>query len=272
MDVNKNLNALFIGDVVGNEGINALKEYLPGLIDKFLPDIVVVNGENAAEGKSITETESQQIFILGADVITSGNHVWDNWKSRPLLANNPKVLRPLNYPPGNVGRGYVFHTSAESHEIAVLNLQGRTFMQMIDCPFRSADNALKAIQEKTKYIIVDFHADATAEKVAMGWYLDGRVSAVIGTHTHIQTSDARILPSGTAFITDVGMTGPYNSVVGLKKDIAIKRLTLQTPFKYEMGEGDIRICGVFVQIDKQSGKAVKIQEFMIPQPVKEIIE
>ncbi len=268
--MNKNINVLFIGDVVGEPGLKALNDYLPNLIQKYEPHLVVVNGENAADGKSITEKESVQIFVLGADVITSGNHVWDNWKSRPLLANNPKVLRPFNYPPGNVGRGYVFHALEDGTEVAVLNLQGRTFMQTIDCPFRAAEAALKVIQERTKIIIVDFHAETTAEKVAMGWHLDGRVSAVLGTHTHIQTADTRILPEGTAYITDIGMTGPYNSVVGLKKDIALKRFLLQTPFKYEMADGDNRICGAFVIINSETGKAVKIESFMHPQPRREV--
>jgi len=270
--VNKNINVLFIGDVVGEPGLKALKDYLPNFIQKYEPHLVIVNGENAADGKGVTEKESEQIFVMGTDIITSGNHVWDNWKSRPLLATNPKVLRPYNYPPGNAGRGYAFHKLENEQEIAVLNLQGRTFMQTIDCPFRGADIALKAINERTKLTIVDFHADATAEKIAMGWHLDGRVSAVIGTHTHIQTADSTILPGGTAYLTDAGMTGPYDSVVGLKKDIAIKRFTLQTPFKYEMAAEDIRICGVFVVLDSESGKAKKIESFTYPEPVREVAE
>lgn len=264
------INILFIGDVVGEPGLKALKDYLPNFIQKYEPHLVIVNGENACDGKSITDKEAEQIFILGADVITSGNHVWDNWKSRPLLASNPKVLRPYNYPQGNVGRGYAMHQLEDGTEICVLNIQGRTFMQTIDCPFKAADAVLKVVADKTKIIIVDFHAEASAEKIAMGWYLDGRVSAVIGTHTHIQTADATILSEGTAFITDSGMTGPYNSVVGLKKDIAIKRFTMQTPFKYEMASGDERICGVYVSVDSETGRATKIESFMHPAPVKEV--
>ena len=266
----ENKSILFIGDVIAEPGLKAVEEYLPGLIQKYEPHLVIINGENAAEGKGITETEANRLFMLGVDVVTSGNHVWDNWKSRPLLANNPKVLRPANYPPGNAGRGYLFHQLEDGSEIAVINLQGRTYMQTIDCPFRSADSILKNIGVQTKLIIVDFHADATAEKVAMGWHLDGLVSAVIGTHIHIPTADARILPQGTGYITDVGMTGPFDSVVGMKKEIALKRLLLQTPFKYEVASGDVRICGVQLLINTETGKTVKIESFMHPKPMQSL--
>jgi len=270
--LNNKLSVLFIGDIVGEPGMNCVKELIPGLIQKYKAEFVVINGENADKGKGLTEKEVGELFEIGAHIITTGNHIWDNWKSKPILASNPKVIRPLNYPPGNVGLGYTFHTLEDETQICVLQLQGRTYMQTIDCPFRAADFALKAIQEKTKNIIVDFHADATAEKIAMGWHLDGRVSAIIGTHTHVQTADACILPNGTAYITDVGMTGPYNSVVGLKKEIALKRLIHQIPYKYEMGEGDARIAGVNVIIDITTGQALKIESFVQPEFVKSVFE
>lgn len=258
------LKVIFIGDVTGKPGLQAMEQYLHIYIDKYQPDMVIVNGENAADGKGITEQESEQIFMLGADIITTGNHVWDNWKGKPLLAKSNKILRPLNYPQGNPGLGFTYHQLADELQIAVLNMQGRTFMQSIDCPFRTTDFALKSIREKTNLIIVDFHADATAEKVAFARYLDGKVSAVIGTHTHIQTADAQILPQGTGYITDVGMTGPYDSVLGMKKEIAIKRYTLQTPFKFEMATDDIRLSGVYLEISKQTGHTVLIESFCYP--------
>ncbi|TAL69116.1 MAG: TIGR00282 family metallophosphoesterase [Bacteroidetes bacterium] len=270
--MNNKLNVLFIGDVVGEPGMNCIKKYLPELIRKYKSEFVIVNGENADKGKGLTEKEVNELFELGTHVITTGNHIWDNWKSKPILAANQRVIRPLNYPPGNVGLGYTFHTSEDETQICVLQLQGRTFMQTIDCPFRAADFALKSIQEKTKNIIVDFHADATAEKIAMGWHLDGRVSAIVGTHTHVQTADACILPNGTAYITDSGMTGPYNSVVGLKKEIALKRLLQQIPYKYEMGAGDERIAGVNIIIDTTTGQALKIEPFILPEFVKSVFE
>lgn len=258
------IRLIFIGDVVGAPGMKALHEYLPKMYDSYDPNFIIVNGENVANGKGLNEDEAKTIFSLGADIITTGNHIWDNWKSRPLLASNSRVLRPLNYPSGNPGLGFRVTETKDGKKIAVLQIQGRTYMQAIDCPFKSADFALKRISEETNNIIVDFHADATAEKIALGWHLDGRVSAIIGTHTHIQTADATILPNGTAYITDVGMTGPYNSVVGLRKDIALKRFLLQTAHKYEMGEGEEKLSGVFVEIDETTGQAMSIEPFVEP--------
>ena len=258
-------NILFIGDVVGLPGLDTVKRYLPVFIEKYKPDLIIANGENACFGRGLTAKEATQLFEMGINVITSGNHVWENWKAKQLLSQNPNVLRPLNYPSGNTGKGFTFFKSADGTNFAVLNLQGRTYMQTIDCPFRSADFALNLIVGITKNIIVDFHADATAEKQSIAWYLNGRVSAVIGTHTHVPTADASILSEGTAYITDVGMTGPFDSVVGMRKDIAISRFLLQTPYKYEIACEDLRMCGVFLQIDSLTGKTVKIESFMYPE-------
>jgi len=258
------INVLFIGDVVGDAGINIIRTYIQELKDRYQPDFIIANGENADKGKGISKKEAEQLFEFGIDVITTGNHVWDNWNSKPLLAENSNVLRPFNYPAGNVGLGYTFHEK-EEFNICVLNLQGRTFMQPIDCPFKAADLVIRQVSDKTNIIIVDFHAEATAEKMGMGWYLDGRVSAVIGTHTHIPTSDASIMPNGTAYITDVGMTGSYDSVVGMTKDQAIKRLLLQIPHKYEVATEDCRICGVNVTIDTESGMSDCIEPFILPK-------
>ena len=268
MDLDNTINILFIGDIVGEPGMVTLEKYMPGLKERFAPDFIICNGENACGGRGITEVEAKRIFAAGANVITTGNHVWENWKGKPLLASNQNVLRPFNYPQGNTGKGYGFF-SCEKGTVGVVNIQGRTFMQAIDCPFKAMDYVLGAMVEKTKVIIADFHADATAEKVAMGHFLDGRVSALIGTHTHIQTSDAKILPKGTAYITDAGMTGPFDSVVGMKKEVAIRRFTLQTPHKYELATEDNHICGFFVRVDIETGKAKKVVAFTEPEFVTE---
>jgi 2',3'-cyclic-nucleotide 2'-phosphodiesterase len=269
--LSEKIKLLFIGDIVGKQALSFLCENIEQLISKYSANLVVVNGENTDDGKGINEEQSEELFKHGVNVITTGNHIWDNWKSRPLLVKNDKILRPMNYPPGNPGRSFKVLTMIGT-DVAILQLQGRTYMQTIDCPFRAADNALKILADKSKIIIVDFHAEATAEKIAMGWHLDGRVSAVIGTHTHIQTADASILPEGTAYISDVGMTGPYNSVVGMRKDIALKRLLLQTAHKYEMADGDIKIAGVVAEIDSETGQAMKIESFMFPKFVNSVYE
>lgn len=261
----KILNILFIGDIIGKPGFELTETLLKNYFQKYDIDLCVANGENLTEGKGIDEKAAEKVFNLGVHVITGGNHLWDNWHARKLLAANRNVLRPLNYPSENPGNGFVVYDLGDKGKIGVLNLQGRVYMQPIDCPFKKADWAVEKIREQTKAIIVDFHAEASAEKMALGWYLDGRVSALIGTHTHIQTADARILPQGTAYITDVGMTGPYDSIIGMKKEIALKRFLLQTTFKYEVASFDVRLCGVFVQVDVETGKALKFERFCFPE-------
>lgn len=259
------IKVLFVGDVVGPSGLELLKTELPKVKENHNIDFTIVNGENSANGRGITDDEAKIIFDAGANVITTGNHVWDNWKGKPLLVNEPNIIRPLNYPQGNVGKGFLYYKLEDKVNIAVLQLQGRTYMQTIDCPFKAAEFALKHIEERTHFIIVDFHADATAEKISMAWFLDGKVSALIGTHTHIPTSDYQILPNGTAYITDVGMTGPYDSVVGLRKDVALKRFLLQTPHKYENAENDNKLCAVVIELDKSTGQAIKIEQIITPK-------
>lgn len=266
----RTLSILFIGDVVGFIGHKELLQRLPALKERYIPDCIIVNGENIVDGKGLSDKEAGELFAAGANVITTGNHIWENWKARPLLASNPAVLRPHNYPMENPGRGWAVVTLPDGRSVGVLQIQGRVYMQSIDCPFKTADAVLPKITAKTNVVFVDFHADATAEKIAMGWYLDGRVSAVVGTHTHIQTNDARILPGGTAYLTDSGMTGPYDSVLGMKKDIALKRFILQTAHKYETAEHDVRICGAFVVVDESTGKALSIEPFMIPEPARSV--
>jgi metallophosphoesterase (TIGR00282 family) len=261
---NPTLNILFIGDIVGKSGLELVEGTLKSFIEKYQVDFCFVNGENLVEGKGINEEYAKRVFDLGVHVVTGGNHLWDNWSAKKVLQANRNVLRPLNYPADNPGNGFIVYDLPGKGKIGVLNLQGRVYMQPIDCPFRRGEWAVGKMLEQTKVILVDFHAEATAEKMALGWFLDGKVSAIVGTHTHVQTADARILPAGTAFITDVGMTGPYDSVIGLRKDIAIKRFIHQTPYKYEMGTHDVRMSGVFLNIDSVTGKALKIESFMYP--------
>ncbi|MCB0712772.1 MAG: TIGR00282 family metallophosphoesterase [Ignavibacteriae bacterium] len=257
------INILIVGDLVGTPGLKAVENHLPRLKAELNVGCAIVNAENVYDGKGIRPSDAEAIFASGADVITSGNHVWEKWQSKKVLGERPDVLRPLNYPPGNVGNGYYVKRFDSGVQIAVLNLQGRTFMQDIDCPFRTADWALGKI-DKNIPIIVDFHAEATAEKIAMGWYLDGRVSAVVGTHTHVPTADGQILPQGTAYLTDLGMTGPYDSVIGMVREEAIKRFLYKTPFKYETATDDVRLCGLLVQVDLQSCRATAIQQIISP--------
>lgn len=260
----KTLNILFIGDIVGLPGLQLVETVLKNYIQKYDVDICIANGENLIEGKGINEEGAAKLFDIGIHVITGGNHTWDNWHSRKVLGANRNVLRPLNYPSENPGNGFVVYDLGEKGKVGVLNLQGRVYMQPIDCPFKKSDWAVEKIHEHTRVVLVDFHAEATAEKIALGWYLDGRITALIGTHTHIQTADAHILPRGTAYITDAGMTGPYDSVIGLKKEIAIRRFLHQTPYKYEMASHDVRLAGVYVKADVESGKALAIEQFLFP--------
>lgn len=257
-------NILLVGDIVGDVGLNVLSEELPRLRELYAADFVIVNGENTYEGKGLRPSDATAIFRAGADVITSGNHVWERWQSKEVLTKNRNVLRPLNYPRDNVGQGYVVYTMADHTRIGVVNLQGRTFMSPIDCPFRSADWVLERLREEADVIIIDFHAEATAEKMAFAWYVDGRVAAVVGTHTHVQTNDARILPGGTAFLTDVGMTGPYDSVIGMNKEVAIRRFLTLTPHKFELASGEPRLSAVHIRVDADTGKAVSIEPISAP--------
>ncbi len=260
----KHLNILFIGDIVGTPGLELAQTLIPTYVKKYAVDLLIVNGENVTEGKGISEEHAKKIFDLGVHVITTGNHVWDRWDSRKVLGADRRILRPMNYPRENGGNGFLVVDLAEKGKAAVLNLQGRVYMQPIDDPFKTADWVLAKIHEETKVILVDFHADATAEKMALGWHLDGKVTALLGTHTHTPTADARILPRGTAYQTDVGMTGPYDSVLGMKKDLAIRRLTLGTPHKYEVASHDVRMAGVYIQADSESGRALQMESFVFP--------
>ncbi|MCR6096117.1 TIGR00282 family metallophosphoesterase [Salipaludibacillus agaradhaerens] len=258
------MKILFIGDVVGSLGRDALKDYLPKLKAKYMPDVTIVNGENAAGGKGLTQKIYHEISETGADVITMGNHTWDKKEIFEFIENAPNLIRPVNFPEGNPGKGYVIHKVGK-RKIAIINAQGRTFLPPIDCPFKALDELVTIIKKETPFIFVDFHAEATSEKLAMGWYLDGRVSAVVGTHTHVQTADERILPEGTAYITDVGMTGPYDGILGMDKDIIIQRFLTNLPARFEVANGREQCNGVFINVDDHSGKAIAVKRIHISE-------
>jgi hypothetical protein len=261
------INILFIGDIVGKPGIDMLKTWLAPLQKKYNPDVTIANGENASDGKGCTEVEGKEFLSMGIDVITGGNHTWEKVQSQAYLKEEPRSLRPQNYPVGTYGSG-IYIVETKKGKVGVLNLQGRSFMQTIDCPFRSAEWAIKKMGSDIKAIFIDFHAEATAEKLALANFLDGKVSAVVGTHTHIQTSDERILPKGTGYITDVGMTGPYDSVIGMKTDAAINRFLYQTPKKYQTATDQVHLCGAFVKVDGETGKAIEIERILLPEFVR----
>ena len=258
------INLLFVGDIIGQPGMDIVQTWLPGLIQKYKADFVVVNGENLSDGKGCTEKEGPKLFNIGVNVITGGNHTWDKHQSQDYLKNEPRSLRPLNYPKGTHGNGY-YIGEAKKVKIAVISLQGRTFMTPIECPFRTMDWILTRIKQEAKIVFVDFHAEATAEKIALGQYLDGKVSVVVGTHTHIQTADERILPNGTGYITDVGMTGPYDSVIGMKSVAAINRFLFATPQKYETAKDNVHLTGMFFKIDTETGKTLELERIFFPE-------
>lgn len=257
------MKILFIGDIVGRPGRQLVRDALPRLVDQHMIDLVVANGENAAAGFGLTPDVVAELFDFGIDVLTTGNHVWDKRDGLVSLEQEPAVLRPANYPPDTPGRGVgVFRTPA-GLPVAVINLEGRVFMGGLDCPFRKADTILAELGPGQRIILVDFHAEATSEKGALGAYLDGRVSAVVGTHTHVQTADERVLPGGTAFISDAGMTGSRDSVIGIRKELSIQRFLTQMPVRYEIAKNDPVLCGVVISIDESTGKANGIERVKV---------
>jgi 2',3'-cyclic-nucleotide 2'-phosphodiesterase len=260
----KSITVLFIADIVGKSGLDIVTGLLPGLKKSHQVDVCIANGENMDAGNGLTEPLAKQLFSLGVDVITGGNHTWSNAAFRQYLDTSNRVLRPLNYPTEAPGKGVTTVTTAGGVVVGVINAQGRTFLYPIDCPFRRCSEEIDRLRDKTHLIIVDMHAEATAEKIALAWYLDGKVSAIIGTHTHVQTADERILPLGTAYLTDAGMTGPHDSVIGMDVQVAIKRFLKQIPEKYRPANANNRFNGVIIDIDIQSGKAQKIARLNLP--------
>jgi metallophosphoesterase (TIGR00282 family) len=257
------LKILFIGDIVGRPGRRMVRDQLPRLVAAHQVDLVIANGENAAAGFGLTPDVVTELLGFGIDVLTTGNHVWDKRDGLVCLDQEPALLRPANYPEGAPGRGSAIYRSAGGAALAVINLEGRVFMGGLDCPFRKADTLLAEIGDQTLCVFVDFHAEATSEKGALAAYLDGRVSAIVGTHTHVQTADERILPGGTAFMTDAGMTGARDSVIGIRKELSVQRFLTQMPVRYEIAKRDPVLCGVVVTIDESSGKAQQIERIMV---------
>jgi 2',3'-cyclic-nucleotide 2'-phosphodiesterase len=260
------LQILFIADIVGGPGRKLVRALLPALIKKHEVDLCIVNGENAAGGFGLTLEIAEELFGIGVDVITSGNHIWDRKEIFPQLDHSMKILRPVNYPPNNPGRGMLVASARNGMPVGVINLQGRVFMREIDCPFRTVSTVLESLKKETNLIVIDFHAEASAEKVAMGWYLDGQVTALLGTHTHVQTADERILPGGSAYITDAGMTGSIDGVIGIKKELAIQRFLLQTPNRFQPADSNLVLMGVLLTVDPETGRSVKIERLQVPLP------
>jgi metallophosphoesterase (TIGR00282 family) len=253
------MKVLFIGDIVGEPGRRAIKDLVPKIVKKERIDFIVANGENAAGGSGITPMLADELLGYGIDVITSGDHIWKRKEIVDRISQDSRILRPANYPRESPGFGSTVIESRSGIPVGVINLQGRVFMQAIECPFRSAKAEVEKIKNKARVIIVDIHAEATSEKMALGWFLDGSVSAIIGTHTHVQTADEKILPKGTAFLTDAGMTGPFDSVIGRNKEQILTRFISQMPVKFEMAENDVQLHGAVIEIDEKSGKAESIK-------------
>ena len=266
------MNILFVGDVFGSAGRHIVREHLPHLLEGYAVDLLVINGENAAGGFGITPGIAEELFDLGAHVITTGNHIWDKreifeYMTVPADSNtrNRRILRPANYTSSTPGFGLYQGELETSQPYAIINLQGRVFMSSCDDPFRKADELLQQVERESraKVILVDIHAEASSEKVALGWYLDGRVTAVLGTHTHIPTADERLLHEGTAFQTDVGMSGPYDSVIGVERELVLNRFLTGMPAKFEAAKGNPKLCAALITCDGVSGRATAIRRIML---------
>lgn len=257
------MNILFIGDVVGSPGREMVTNYLPKLKEKYRPQLTIVNGENAAAGKGITEKIYKQLLQAGAQVITLGNHTWDKKEVFDFIEDATYLIRPANFPNNNPGKGIVY-VQVNDEEVAIINLQGRVFLEANDNPFLVGKQLIEEAKKRTNKIIIDFHAEATSEKLAFGWYVDGEVSAVIGTHTHVQTADERILPNGTGYLTDVGMTGAYNGIIGVQKESVINRFLTNLPTRFEVEKkGPNQLSGCFIKLNSTTGMAEKIERILI---------
>ena len=259
------MNIVCLGDVVGRPGREILAKELPLIRKEFNIDFAIVNGENACAGSGILPKHADEIFASGADAITLGDHVWDKPEIVAYLEATPRIVRPYNFPEGTPGRGFSVITTQNGVKVGIINLLGRSFMRYnVNCPFRAVDEAYAQIVSQTKVIVLDMHAETTSEKVAMGHYANGRLSAVFGTHTHVQTADEQILPEGTAYITDLGMSGPYDSVIGQDKHKIIKRFLTSLPQKFEVAQADSKVSGVVITVDEQTGRASKIVRLQRP--------
>jgi 2',3'-cyclic-nucleotide 2'-phosphodiesterase len=257
------MRILFIGDIVGSPGRDLVAAHLAEITRSHSIDLVIANGENSAAGFGITPRIAGELFAAGVDVITGGNHSWDRKEILEYMPSEPRLLRPANFP-ASPGRGLYLGRSRAGVPYAVLNLQGRVFMTPLDCPFRTADRELAGILPDCKVVLVDMHCEATSEKQAMGWYLDGRVSAVVGTHTHVASADERVLPNGTAYITDAGMTGPHESVIGMDRAAMIRRFIDSMPAKFEVASGDVHLNAVVIDVDESKGRARRVSRLRVP--------
>jgi 2',3'-cyclic-nucleotide 2'-phosphodiesterase len=253
------MRILYIGDIVGSPGRQIVHDRLADILVQQRIDLAIANCENAASGFGITPRLADELFAAGIEVLSGGNHIFDRKEILDYFPRQPRLLRPANFPTGTPGSGLFIGQAKDGSDYAVLNLQGRTFMAPLDDPFRTAERELARVPENVKIILVDMHAEATSEKQAMGWYLDGKVSAVIGTHTHVATADARILPGGTAYITDVGMTGPHDSIIGMQKGAIIQRFLDALPTRFEVAEGDVQMNTVLLDVDPATGRARSIE-------------
>jgi metallophosphoesterase (TIGR00282 family) len=258
------IRILGIGDIVGRPGRRVIQELLPELRRARQIDFVVGNGENVSGGSGLRPQEAEELFGAGVDVLTGGDHVWGKRELIPYIDKTDRILRPANYPAEQPGAGFGVYPLRDGLAVGVVHVQGRVFMNIpADCPFKTADAAIEKIRARTPIVVVDFHGEATSEKVAAGWHLDGRASFIFGTHTHVQTADERVLPHGTAYITDCGMTGPYDSVIGRRKDVVIQRFLTQIPAKFDVATDDPRLCGALATIDAATGRAVAIERVML---------
>jgi metallophosphoesterase (TIGR00282 family) len=252
------VNILFVGDIVGKPGRELIRKGLRALVDRHEVDLVIANAENSAAGFGVTREIGDTLLEYGVDVMTSGNHVWDKKEAIDYIAGEPRLLRPANYPAGVPGRGSYVAQTGDGRAVGVINVMGRVFMLNIDDPFAIVLREIEAIRHRARVIIVDFHAEATSEKVAMGWHLDGKVTAVFGTHTHVQTADERILPNGTAYLTDAGMTGPHDSIIGMEREPSLARFLSAMPTRFEPATGNPRLNGVVVEADDKTGRATRV--------------
>ena len=264
------MKILFIADIVGRPGRWATSQLLPDLRRNLDIDFVIANVENAAGGFGLTKEIAQKIFTYGVDCLTSGNHIWDRKDIIPYLETEYRVLRPANYPPDVPGRGSGIFETRKFEKVGVINIQGRVFIKEIDCPFRRSLEEIEKLKKDAKVIVVDMHAEATSEKMALGWYLNGKISALVGTHTHVQTADETIFTKGTAYISDAGMTGPHDSIIGIRKEDALARFLTQIPHRFRLGIGDVKFSAVLIDVDSDSGKAKSIERLRIDVPEEEI--
>ncbi|NLY92161.1 MAG: TIGR00282 family metallophosphoesterase [Firmicutes bacterium] len=256
------MKVVFLGDIVGRPGRKVVQEYLPEIIRKYTPDLTVANGENAAGGFGLTLEVATELLQNGVDVITLGNHTWKHKEINQVLERYKQILRPVNFPPGTPGEGAGLFVARNGYPVGVISLMGQVYLEpALDCPFRVGQEKVSLLKQKTPYVLVDFHAEATSEKMALGHYLDGLASAVLGTHTHVATADERILPGGTGFITDVGMCGPADSVLGVKKELAIQKFVTKRPVKFEIASGSVELNGVYLEMDQQ-GRTTRIERII----------